>query len=1631
MAELPLRVRVRYPRQAQSGVSYLMTVDVEFNPAEVRDWPANREELRLDCYVSSQAFTLASPNGVPLLLHRYGGTYGEATFLLRAVREIGEGEIRLALHDERRAVGSVALAAEVVAATGQPAPAPLFYYDAMTGDRNEKVTAPLVFAVLAPGGVASAELPGVRREGQILRDLFAAQAGLELLMLEDVTFARVRAVLQNPAFRDRLTVFHFAGHLGGEWLDLPDEEGNPVAVGQLTQMLAGLPALKLVYLSACSSDAYADALLASGAGAVVGTMGGIDDESASMFAEIFFGHLLRGRSVAEAFHLADVTTPMPPDAMPPEEPRPWTLSVRNDAAGRWTLVPPPVAASISFGSFLSDLLEQRKRTPTELARALPIHPEVVVRWLKKNEAPDNPQLVESIATYLQLAAQQKNLLFTCAYLAPPSPPQFSLLLNYWLTWSQIQMPALAHLLSVPESDIEGWQRGAGTPRSRKLLQLLVRSLPVNSASDCQALFRAAGYIWRPEDGGNFAALLKQYLAQQGRTQAWLAARLGISEASVSRWVRGESLPGARQRIDEMVRELGIAGEEECTALYAAAGYPEPPAPRAQVAQSAEVSPDAITVPENASIGFLLRHYLEKRDLSVDWLAQQVSVKPATVKRWLQDQSVPSLPHVAQIAQALELSDGERDVFLAAAMRSQPQQIASEQSDDARLVDRPTYLWVNVPPPPTPPLIGRRELLDRYAALLTSGKARTLAFYGPAGMGKTALATALVYDERVRKHFDGVLWATLGKMPDAAGILNQWAAAAGIQIVDLPDLSQRVRRLSAALGNRRVLVVLDEAWDADVPALIRLRSPGVVHLLTTRSQKAADSFEGGSGAMLHLLPLASDDAYSFLRQLAPSACEFFPNETRALAKGLDGMPLALSLLGRYLAAPEHAGVGIAGFSPSPADLDRRVQLALRQLAPRGSKLEALEEVIQLAFHDVARANAQALQTFYGLCAFAPHPATFDLEAAEAVAGATSEILALLESYHLIEIGADGELSIQAIIASAGPGAPLQSLQVFGSFYLARADAWRNDMQRLDVLYPQIRHALETLQAGDESLYRWNDVLTTYWQRRGLSADALRWQQAAYDLAVRQRDTRSQAAFLTRLGSTYLDSGRIQEAQAQFDSALPLYEMRRDPLGHFAALSGLGQTYFELGEMQEALTYYERALLLADRSETLIPGALRGRVMSQMGAVYAYLEDRARAAEFYEQALSMQHAVQDTPGEAATLQRLAQLRAAAQEWPEARDLYEHALSLYHAAGDMRSEAQVLLGLGDISLAVGALEQAQVSTEQALAMFQRLADLAGEAQARFVFGAIQQRMGKPQHALVAYEAALALSRTLNDRLKIAQALNEIGEIQAVLGNQQASQAAFAEALRLTQEVPAPQVLSQRELVQRSCAVILEAFARHELALILRVELGTRLDTIVANRSFSDQVFELVEYFARREQLPELLKVLAAANPHNSRLAELAAVAQMHGAQARQGKDILGPPSVQAKANIFLAYTRQDAAFMHRLRLILAAQGILLWVDEDQDVPPGTLSWQRAIQDAIRDTACTVVLLSPAALESHWVNIEIEYAKRRSKRIFPILVAGNSEDAVPLSLVSVQYVDAREDFDRAISARLLPALQRYLASV
>jgi len=134
----------------------------------------------------------------------------------------------------------------------------------------------------------------------------------------------------------------------------------------------------------------------------------------------------------------------------------------------------------------------------------------------------------------------------------------------------------------------------------------------------------------------------------------------------------------------------------------------------------------------------------------------------------------------------------------------------------------------------------------------------------------------------------------------------------------------------------------------------------------------------------------------------------------------------------------------------------------------------------------------------------------------------------------------------------------------------------------------------------------------------------------------------------------------------------------------------------------------------------------------------------------------------------------------------------------------------------------------------------------------------------------------------------------------------------------------------------------------------------------------------------------------------------------------------SVSPNPYFFVSYSREDTAKQKRIVRELRERGINIWVDIE-NLTPGTPTWEREIEKAIRGSMGIVVLLSPESNNSEWVRREISFGEQHRKRIFPALIEGDDFSSTPLRLANHQRVDLRTKFEGGLD-ELTTALKEYI---
>jgi len=202
-------------------------------------------------------------------------------------------------------------------------------------------------------------------------------------------------------------------------------------------------------------------------------------------------------------------------------------------------------------------------------------------------------------------------------------------------------------------------------------------------------------------------------------------------------------------------------------------------------------------------------------------------------------------------------------------------------------------------PPVPAhFVPRPEVMAQLKARLIGRQMLTGtlvlgAIHGLGGIGKTTLAAAFSHDPETTQSFpDGVLWATLGQQPDVPSLLGDWIRALGDHTINLTTMDASSRHLQTLLQRKTMLLVLDDAWNAENVRPFLTSGHKCRILVTTRKPSVADDLNADT---YQLDTMSPEDALElFSRRLNRRLEGAEKIQASIVAEDVGFLPLALEL-----------------------------------------------------------------------------------------------------------------------------------------------------------------------------------------------------------------------------------------------------------------------------------------------------------------------------------------------------------------------------------------------------------------------------------------------------------------------------------------------------------------------------------------------------------------------------------------------------------------------------------------------------------------------------------------------------------------------------------------------------------------
>lgn len=639
-------------------------------------------------------------------------------------------------------------------------------------------------------------------------------------------------------------------------------------------------------------------------------------------------------------------------------------------------------------------------------------------------------------------------------------------------------------------------------------------------------------------------------------------------------------------------------------------------------------------------------------------------------------------------------------------------------------------------------VDRGRDLQRLASALREGTARTVVVTGPAGVGKSALATKLAF-----------------------GLMQEGYAL-------IPVYSSRYNPLSAARILDACISVLSSAGMADDARM--LKNPG-----TSLGERLKDMLavleKGRFLLMLDDLSLDKETG----RIMEPELAEFYVH----LLRNIDRCRVIItssSLPADAMTLPQRTWEWSLGGLPEAAFIKfllkdgaiaeryskgginyARLQGLYASSAGLPSCLDQMRSALSKGVEDISLCD-EFLATLYNSltqdsCLAVSRASVYEMAmnsiGLAAVTGEPEyEIVGMAREWQEISLAytAHGLWAIPSrvrtwLTARLSPEQLREAHSEAGIFLKDFAEAGRQaelGLSRLDCLMEARGHFLD---AGAQDLALSATArISGYLERRGYHNEIIR-------LSEQLLQHEKHSLPMNWIARAYMNQGRYSGALEWYQRAL---EMGPDAI----ACHGLGAAYFRQGKYDLARESFQKALGIC---QTAGDAEGEAAALHSLAAIDMEQNRNDDAHEKLQKVLEIQERLGDIEGEASTLHDLATINLRQGDYDAARRRQIESLRLLERIGDVRGIASMLHNLASIDMEKGDWELAYGEFIRALELKRQLGDRSGEAIILHNMGSIDVQRGELDPAQKNFMKALEIYQDLNDRQGEAGAFFQLGAV------------------------------------------------------------------------------------------------------------------------------------------------------------------------------------------------------------------------------------------------------------------------------
>ncbi|SDJ00003.1 AfsR/SARP family transcriptional regulator [Nonomuraea jiangxiensis] len=735
------------------------------------------------------------------------------------------------------------------------------------------------------------------------------------------------------------------------------------------------------------------------------------------------------------------------------------------------------------------------------------------------------------------------------------------------------------------------------------------------------------------------------------------------------------------------------------------------------------------------------------------LDTELGVEPGPLLRWVHEAVLrddETLMTISSEKLDLTASGADPRERITAARRpaAEPDEVPAPAAPPQQLKPPSSYLLPAQLPPDLNEFTGRETHLEKLETHLPDDTAREpaamviSAISGTAGVGKTTLAVHWAH--RTRDRFsDGQLYVNLRGFGPSESVMPPSEAirclldGLGVANAQIPtDLNAQIGLYRSSIAGKRVLILLDNARDAEQVRPLLPGAPGCHVVVTSRNRLSGLVALEGAQPLILDLPTESEGYQFMAARLGQERVGAEPETVAEIITRCARLPLALSVVAARAAM-------YPAFPLAALARELRESRGGLDAFADGDSATDVRAVFSWSYHTLGKGAAR----LFRLLSLHPGP-DIPLPAAASLAG-----LPLRETRALLT-----ELSRAHLINEVNPGRyGLHDLLCAYAAEQAQEPENQDDVQA--ARHRMLDHYLHTGHAAALLLNPHREPITLVPARKGVVLEeladreqAMTWFNAEHSVLLAVIEQAAATGFDTHvwqlawaLFTFFQRRGHWQDQAATHHAGLSAAQRLADRAGQALAHHGLGVAYTHLGRHDEAVHHLRRGLDLL-------------------------------------------HELGDVPGQALAHYHFCWLSLVRGDYEQALPHARRSLDLYEGTEERYGRANSLNAYGWCLAQLGHHDQALAYFQQAISLHEEIGAYNGQAASWDSLGFAYHHLGRYEEAITCYETSLRLVRISGDRLYEAETLDHLGDTHHRVGDHDAARRDWRQALDILDELRHP---------------------------------------------------------------------------------------------------------------------------------------------------------------------------------------------------------------------------------------------------